>query len=91
MSPQNTPLQKQPPASRHQLVGVLKLSGQAECESRRTSPPVAGPPVSGHEASGSSRVKLTACELELRKRASRATLEVNGRDFRAGAAEVYEV
>ena len=50
---------------------------------RRTSPPV-----SEHEASGSSRVYLTACELELRKRASRATLELKGRDFRAGAAEV---
>ena len=31
VSPQNTPLQKQPPASRHQLVGVLKLSGQVAC------------------------------------------------------------
>ena len=27
----NTPLQKQPPASRNRLVGVLKLSGQVEC------------------------------------------------------------
>ena len=30
-APQNTPLQKQPPASKHQLVGVLKLLGQVEC------------------------------------------------------------
>ena len=27
----NTPLQKQPPASRNRLVGVLKLLGQVEC------------------------------------------------------------
>ena len=27
----NAPLQKQPPASRNRLVGVLKLSGQVEC------------------------------------------------------------
>ena len=54
--------------------------------SRRTSPPV-----SGHEANGSSHAWLTACELELRKRASRATLELEGRDFRAGAAEVHFV
>ena len=32
--PQNTPLQKQPRASRHQLVGVLKLSGQCATSSR---------------------------------------------------------
>ena len=25
-------LQKQPPASKHQLAGVLKLSGQVECD-----------------------------------------------------------
>ena len=100
----NTPLQKQPPASRNRLVGVLKLSGHVECnfqpdfrdclaqdprkfrESRRTSPPV-----TGHEANGSSRVQVNGCELELRKRASRATLELNskGCDFRAGAAETY--
>ena len=30
-----------------------------------------------------------ACELELRKSASHATLELKGRDFRAGAAEVH--
>ena len=90
-------LQKQPPASRNRLVGALKLSGQVECnfqpefreclakdprkfrESRRTSPPV-----SRHEANGSS-------ELELRKRASRATLELKGCDFRAGTAEAYFV
>ena len=61
-----------PPARRNRFVGVLKLSGQVECnfqpdfrecltygprkfrESRRTSPPV-----SGHEANGSSRVQET--------------------------------
>ena len=46
---------------------------------------------SGHEANGSSHAQLAACELELRRRASRATLELKGRDFRAGTAEVHFV
>ena len=47
--------------------------------------------VSGHEANGSSHAQLAACELELWKRASRATLELKGHDFRAGTAEVHFV
>ena len=42
-------------------------------------------------ANGSSHAQLAACELELRKRASRATLDLHGRDFRAEAAEVHFV